>query len=138
MSYHSIFNVFNISSGALNIKDKGSLVSKDSYACAVTNLALSILCVVLCFPSCINMLKYKQEIVKSVLSIVPFQKKLGMYECLLLMMLATLNIGYSVTVMKYFEDNKPIDKMLFDFSASVIAIDAIAIPGTFLFFPKKL
>jgi hypothetical protein len=117
--------IFNIAAGGLNIRDIRKQVSVESNGLAIANLALSVIYLCMLLPSCMKiMLKNKKNKEHTP---VPFMGKMSNVSCLAICIIFILNIGYSIIVMDYFKTNKPIDKMLYDFSISIITIDSVAI-----------
>jgi hypothetical protein len=125
--------IFNIVSGGLIIKDSGlkvgdsgigysAQVSKESYILAVVNIALCVLYMVMLLPKCFAMMGRKNLVVSG-----GGKYTLGMSTkyCMFLMIVLALNIGYSVFVMKYWDEKKPIDKLMYDLSMSVVVLDSL-------------
>lgn len=117
--------IFNIASGGLNIRDNGNMVSIESNGLATANLVLSVIYLCMLLPSCMKIIQRSKKNKEQ--TAVPFIGKISKVSCLTICLLFVINIGYSIVVMDYFKTNKSIDKMLYDFSVSIVAIDSISI-----------
>lgn len=111
--------ILNIVSGGLNLKDKNTLVSQESYALAMTNLAFCILLTVMSLPKCFKMVMGKGSKVQG-----PQPKSMSKMYCLFSLCIIALNIAYSIMVFKYYNEKKQINDELYNFSMAVVIIDS--------------
>lgn len=120
-------SIFNTVGAGLNIRDKGSRVSTESYALVATDLAL------ICFQlfgfrknmkelaklsSGTQMGKFKLNVAK--------HGKFMTRHSLITYLIYIINIAYSALVIQYSLSNTPIDDMLYNFSLAVVVLNVVA------------